>query len=199
MPPRDARRQSIQSEAEIITYVREGTLAYEDSAGRSGLISAGEFQRMTAGHAIHFGATNTSPTRWAHVFQIWLNPPVLRIEPGHEQTRFSTAERHGVLCVVASPDGQKGSLRLHQDVFLLSTILDRGQHVIRELSAGRCAWVHIVQGAVRCGELDMRAGDGAGIEAEPAVSLRASETTEVLILDLSEQASATTIDEGRSG
>ena len=198
LPPRNSRRQPIQEEADIITYVREGTLAYEDSTGRSGLISAGEFQRMTAGRGIRYGETNTSPTEWAHVFQLWLRSSEVGIGPGHEQKRFSAAERRGVMCVVASPDGQKGSLRLHQDAFLFSTILDRGQHVIHELSEGRCAWLHIVEGAARCGVMAMGTGDGAGIEGEPAVSLTASEETEALILDLREPASAGAIGEKKN-
>lgn len=190
LPPRISHRQPIQEEAEIITYVREGTLAYEDSTGRSGLISAGEFQRMTASRGIRYGETNTSPTEWAHVFQLWLRPSGVGLGPGHEQKRFSAAERRGVLCVVASPDGQNGSLQIHQDAFLFSTILDRGQHVVHELPDGRCAWLHIVQGAARCGAMAMGTGDGAGIEGEPGISLTASEETEVLLLDLGEFASS---------
>jgi redox-sensitive bicupin YhaK (pirin superfamily) len=189
VPPQTSHRKPVPEEAEIITYVREGTLAYEDSTGRSGLLVAGEFQRMTAGRGIRYGETNTSPTEWAHVFQLWLRPSVVGLEPGHEQRLFSIAERRGLLRVVASPDGQNGSLLIHQDALLFSTILDRGQHVVHELSEGRCAWLHIVQGTVRCGAVTMGTGDGAGIEAEPGVSLTASEETEVLLLDVAKTTS----------
>lgn len=184
LPPRTSRRQPLRVDTEVITYVREGTLAYEDSTGRAGLISAGEFQRMTAGRGIRYGETNASPTEWAHVFQIWLRPSVVGLVAGHEQKRFSFAERRGALCVVASPDGQKGSLLIHQDAFLFSTILGRGQHLIHELADGRCAWLHIVQGAVRCGDIGMSTGDGAGMTGEQAVSMTATEETELLLLDL---------------
>jgi quercetin 2,3-dioxygenase len=197
LPPQTAYRQPILEEAEIITYVRGGTLVYEDSTGRSGLISAGEFQRMTHGRGVRYGETNSSPTDWAHVFQLWLRPSVVGLGPGHEQKRFSVAQRRGVLCVVASPDGQHGSLRIHQNACLYSAILNRGQHVIHELVDRRCAWLHIVQGAVRCGETAMATGDGAGIEAEPAVSLSATEETEILLLDLGEFASTGSPSEAR--
>jgi redox-sensitive bicupin YhaK (pirin superfamily) len=189
LPPQTSHRKPIREEAEIITYVREGTLAYEDSTGRSGLLSTGEFQRMTAGRGIRYGETNTSPTEWARVFQIWLRPSVVGLAPGHEQKHFSIAERRGLLRVVASPDGRNGSLPIHQDALLFSTILDRGQHVVHELYEGRCAWLHVVEGTARCGTVTMGTGDGAGIEAEPSVSLTASEETEVLLLDLAKSAS----------
>jgi hypothetical protein len=186
-PPGGGRRLKGQ-EAEIITYVREGTLAYQDATGQPGVIRAGEFQRMTAGSAIRYSETNASPTNWTHVFQICLRPAVAGLEAGHEQKRFSAAERSGILCVVASPDGRKGSLRIHQDALLHSAILHPGQHLIHELSWGRNAWLHIIQGEATLDTITLETGDGAGISDERAVSLTAHEETEILLLDLAELA-----------
>lgn len=86
--------------------------------------------------------------------------------------------------ILASPEDRNGSLRIHLEASLFSTILDRGRHEAHELSEGRCAWLHIVERTARCGAMTMGKGDGAGIEAEPGVSLTASEETEVLFLDL---------------
>src|SRR5687768_3813707 len=47
---------------EIITYVLDGALAYNDSTGRSGVIQAGEFQLVTSGRGVRHGDTNASPT-----------------------------------------------------------------------------------------------------------------------------------------
>jgi redox-sensitive bicupin YhaK (pirin superfamily) len=179
--PRHARR-----DAEIVTYVREGALAYDDSMGRSGVVHAGEFQRMTTGDGIRHSETNASRTDWAHVFQIWLRPSEVGLDFGQEQKRFSAAERRGTLRIVASPDARRGSLRIHQDALMYSAMLDPGQHVVHELSTGRSAWLHLVQGEVTLGDVVLTTGDGAGITAERAVSLTAREGTEVLLLDLGE-------------
>jgi quercetin 2,3-dioxygenase len=170
--------------AEIVTYVREGALAYEDSMGRSGVIHAGEFQRMTPGRGIHHSETNASRTDNAHVFHIGLRPWEADLDSGHEQKRFSAAQRRGVLCVVASPDARKGSLHIHQDALMYSAMLDPGQHLVHELSQGRRAWLHLVQGEVSIGDLVLTAGDGVGISAERAVSLTAREEAEILLVDL---------------
>jgi redox-sensitive bicupin YhaK (pirin superfamily) len=183
--PQGGRRRKGE-EAEIITYVREGTLTYQDSTGQLGLIRAGEFQRMTAGKAIHYRETNASSTDSAHVFQIDLRPAAVGLEPGHEQKRFSAAERSGKLCVVASPDGRKGSLRVHQDALLHSAILQPGQHLIHELPAGRSAWLHIVQGQATLDTITLETGDGAGVSDERAVSLTAHEETELLLLEVAQ-------------
>jgi hypothetical protein len=164
--------------------VREGALAYEDSMGRSGVIHAGEFQRMTPGRGIHHSQTNASRTDDAHVFQIGLRPWEADLDSGQEQKRFSAAQRRGGLCVVASPDARKGSLRIHQDALMYSAMLDPGQHLVHELSQGRRAWLHLVQGEVSIGDLVLTAGDGVGISAERAVSLTAREEAEILLVDL---------------
>ena len=185
-PPGAGVRLHPRSGGEVITYVLEGALAQEDSSGRSGVIYMGEFQRLIAGRGIRRSETNASRTKWAHVFQIWLCPPRPGIEPGYEQKRFSGAQRRGLLCVVASPDGRQGSLRVHQDALIYSSLLDPGQHLVHELTQGRSAWLHIVRGEATFGDFVLATGDGVGVTAEPAVSLTAREGTEILLVDLSE-------------
>ena len=104
--------------------------------------------------------------------------------PGHEQKRFSAADRRGALCVVASPDARRGSLRVHQDALLYSAMLSPGKHVVHELGQGRCAWLHLVEGEVTLGDVVLSTGDGAGVTAERAVSLTARVETEILLVDL---------------
>ncbi len=175
-----------QYEAEILTFVREGAVAYDDSLGHSGVIHAGEFHRMTATRAVRHTGVNASRTECAHVFQLWVRPSPVRTEPAHEQKRFSTAERRGGLRLVAAPDGRRGSLRVQADALLYSALLDLGQHVVHELPLRRNAWLHLVQGEVTLGDLVLTAGDGAGVTAERAVSLTARKDTEILLLDLGE-------------
>jgi len=184
LPPGGGVPRHPHHDAEVVTYVHEGALAFEDSTGCSGVIHGGEFQRMTARRDTRHSETNASRTDWVHVFQLWLRPSEAGLQHGHEQKRFSAAERRGGLCVIASPDARRGSLRIHQDVLMYSSMLDPGQHVVHELSPGRSAWLHLVQGEVTLGDIVLGTGDGAGITTERAVSLTAREETEFLLLDL---------------
>ena len=172
---------------EVVTYVREGALAQEDSTGRSGVVQAGEFQRLTTRPGVRTHARNASLTDRAHVFQLSLGPLKPGFGASHEQRRFSAAQRRGKLCVVASPDGRRGSLRVDQDALMFSALLSTGQHVIHELSPARSAWLHVVQGEAAIDGLLLTSGDGVGITAERAVSLTAREETEILLVDLGEQ------------
>jgi redox-sensitive bicupin YhaK (pirin superfamily) len=176
------------SDAEIVIYVCGGALAYDDSTGRAGVIQAGEFRRTTAGRGRRQHETNASRRDWAHVFQIWLRATEGAVDRGHEQKRFSTADRRGELCVVASPDARRGSLRLNQDAVLYSAILEPGRHVVHELSQRRSAWLHILEGDATLGDIVLSTGDGAGVTAERAVSLTARVQTEILLLDLGDRA-----------
>ncbi len=182
VPPRAVMEQSTQGE-ETITYLREGTLEYQDSTGRAGLIHAGEFQRTTAGRGFRYSEINPSPTQSAQVFRVILRC-VSSLAPGHEWRRFTVAERRGVLCVVASPDARRGSLKVSEDTVLYSVILRRGQHVLHELAGHRRVWLHVVQGSVRLAEFTLNAGDGAGIADERAVSVTAHRESEVLLVDV---------------
>jgi redox-sensitive bicupin YhaK (pirin superfamily) len=186
LPPRADIPRHGRDQAEIVTYVREGALAYEDSMGHSGVIHAGEFQRMIAARGARHSEANASRADWAHVFQIRLRRSPTELEPGREQKRFSTAERRGGFCVVASPDARKGSLRLRQDARMYSALLEPGQHVVHELIPERAAWLHVVQGEIALGDLVLTAGDGAGVTTERAVSLTAREDSEILLFDVAD-------------
>jgi len=173
-----------ERDAEIITYVLEGSLVYDDSLGRSGVLHAGEFRRMTAGRGARFTEMNPSKTDRAHFFQLWLRSPDAGAKPVHEQKRFSAAERRGRLCLVASPDARIGSLHLREDTLVYSALLERGHHIAYDLALGRAAWLHVVTGQVTLGDAALSAGDGAGISEERPVSFTAREETEILLLDL---------------
>ncbi len=120
----------------------------------------------------------------AHVFQSCITPDGSAVKPNTERNRFPFADRKGALRLVASPDGRDGSLSIHQDVQIYSSILLVGHHPIHELSRGRAAWLHIVQGRVLLQEHVLGTGDAAALEDESAVSFTAQIPSEILLFDL---------------
>jgi redox-sensitive bicupin YhaK (pirin superfamily) len=184
LPPGGSLRSRPARDLEIVTYVREGALTFQDSMGRAGVIQAGEFQCSTERLGVRRTESNPSRTDTAHVFRMFLRPAPEGLEPSHEQRRFSAAERRGGLRVVAAPDARGGSLRVCSDALVYSALLDLGKHVVHALAPGRGAWVHVVKGAVTLDELVLTTGDGAGVRSERALSLTAREDTELLLLDV---------------
>jgi redox-sensitive bicupin YhaK (pirin superfamily) len=184
LPPGAGVTLRPQHDAEIVTYVREGALAHEDSGGRSGVLRADEFQRVSAGRGLRHSETNPSGTDWTHVFQMWLHPSQAGLRRDHEQRRFDTSERRGALRLVASPNGRGGSLGLRLDALIYSALIDAGRHVAHELAPGRSAWVHVVRGEAKLDQFVLATGDGAGVRADRSVSIEARPETEILLLDL---------------
>lgn len=171
---------------EIITYVISGTLAHKDNLGNGSLIRPGDVQRMTAGTGILHSEFNPSDTDPVHLLQIWIVPNQKGLTPGYEQKAFSTLERHGQWCLLASSDGRKGSVTVHQDMALYGTILPVGAQLGFELPAQRKAWVQVASGVVQLNGQILEAGDGAALDlGEPELLLEGlSRESEVLLFDL---------------
>ncbi len=167
---------------EILTYVIEGNLEHSDSMGNGSVIKAGEFQRMTAGSGVTHSEFNQSADDSLHLLQIWITPSDTGLTPGYEQRRFD--DRRNVLRLVAATDGRDGSLTIHQDVSVYSTVLDAGVSLEHTLGAGRHAWAQVVRGSLQVNGLSMSAGDGARLNDEEPITLSANEEAELLLFDL---------------
>lgn len=169
---------------EIVTYVLSGALAHRDSLGTGSTIRPGELQRMTAGTGIRHSEFNPSAAEPVHLYQIWLEPEREGLEPSYEQRAFPEEERLNRLRLVASPDGQDGSLVIRQDARLYLATLDGGREVRHELTPGRHAWLQVLRGGVGLDGLALSAGDGAAVGDEPGLAIRADGRSEVLLFDL---------------
>ncbi len=169
---------------EILSYVLEGGLAHRDSTGGGGVITPGDVQRMSAGTGVMHSEFNASRSEPVHFLQIWLLPERRGIPPGYEQKHFPAEQRKGQLRLIASPDAAEGSLRIHQDARVYTTLLGSGEAVTHALAPGRHAWVQVARGQVRLGDVLLAAGDGAAVSDEDAVTLTGEAPSEVLLFDL---------------
>jgi len=169
---------------EIISYVVAGKLAHKDSTGVSSIIYPGDVQRMSAGTGVRHSEFNPSDTEPTHFLQIWIQPEREGLPPSYEQRTFPEADRRGTLRLVASRNGQDGSVTVHQDVRLYVSTLDAGEALTHRLGDDRHAWVQVVRGAVVLNGTPLTAGDGAAVSKEAVLQLRATDATELLLFDL---------------
>jgi quercetin 2,3-dioxygenase len=169
---------------EIISYVLDGALQHRDSMGTGTVIHPGEVQRMSAGTGVTHSEFNASTDTVVHFLQIWLVPRQRGLEPGYEQKSFDGLKEIGRLRLVASPDGQDGSITIHTDARLYVGLFD--QRTAAELSVpkGRHAWVQVARGKARVNGYQLAAGDGAALSEEPTVQLEGVDSAEVLVFDL---------------
>jgi len=169
---------------EIISYVLEGGLAHKDSMGNGSVIRPGDVQRMSAGTGVHHSEFNASDREGVHFLQIWIEPSVRGVKPSYEEKRFDADSKRGRLRLIASPDGRDGSVTVHQDALLYSTVLDADAPVELDLQAGRRAYVHVIRGEVVVNGERLATGDAMKIAGTGRVRLENAIKAEVLLFDL---------------
>jgi redox-sensitive bicupin YhaK (pirin superfamily) len=169
---------------EILSYVLDGALEHKDSMGTGAVIRPGDVQRMTAGTGVTHSEYNASRKDPVHFLQIWLLPDRRGIAPGYEQKAFPAEGKAGRLRLVASPDGDGGSLTIHTDARVLAGVFDAGQAAEHMLAPGRHAWVHVVRGSARVNGAALGAGDAAALSEERTVRIEGIDAGEVLVFDL---------------
>ncbi len=169
---------------EIITYVLSGELEHRDSLGNGEVIRPGEVQYMAAGTGIEHSEFNPSRTESVHLMQIWIRPDRRGTSPRYEQRPFPSIGDAGRLTLLASGDGREGSIRINQDASLFAAKLDAGQQATHRLAAGRAAWLQVLRGSIDLNGQSLKAGDGAAVTDELAITVRAGDAAEVLLFDL---------------
>ncbi len=169
---------------EIISYVLEGALEHKDSMNNGSVIRPGDVQRMSAGKGVLHSEFNPSKDARVHFLQIWIQPNVTGAAPSYEEKHFDAASKRGRLRLVASPDGEAGSVRLHQDARLYAALLDGTEQVTHSLANGRRAYVHVARGSVTVNGEALDAGDAAKITQTDRVILEHGRQAEVLVFDL---------------
>lgn len=169
---------------EIVTYMIDGSLEHKDSMGNGSVIRPGELQRMTAGSGIFHSEFNHSSAEQAHLLQIWILPEKNGLEPGYEQKLFPREEKLNQWRIVGSRDGRDGSLTIHQDVNLWSTVLDENVEIDYTFDGSRSGFLQVVRGTVEIDGEQLSAGDAVATQDQRAFSVRAIEESELLLFDM---------------
>lgn len=170
---------------EIITYVLEGELAHKDSMGNGSVIRPGDVQRMSAGSGVMHSEFNHSQERTTHLLQIWIEPNARGIVPGYEEKRFPAEEKRGRLRLIASADGQDGSVMLHQDVKLYAGLFDGAENACLAIPDGHRVYVHVARGEINVNGKTLHEGDALKGVGEKEIQLTQGIDAEVLVFDLS--------------
>ncbi len=169
---------------EIVTYVLDGAVRHRDSLGNGSVIEAGEVQRMSAGTGVTHSEFNASASAPLHLLQVWIEPDRRGHQPGYEQRRFAQDRKRGRMLLIASPDGRDNSLRLNQDARIYAGVVESGGSLEIALAPSRHGYLHLIRGAATLNGIAMRAGAGAKIVDESALTLAAVEESEALWFDL---------------
>lgn len=169
---------------EIITYILSGKLRHQDSMGNSSVIGVGDVQRMTAGTGVRHSEFNASSNEPVHLLQIWIVPAENGLPPSYEEKYFSIEQKENQWCLIVSPNGDKGSVTIYQDVRVYATNLAQDNTLEISLKQKRCAYCQVARGEVTLDGQTLIAGDAAMLEEENQFKLTASKDAELILFDL---------------
>lgn len=182
---RDRRGQGFgthpHKDMEILTYVLSGTVEHQDSMGNKEQIQAGEFQIMSAGTGVRHSEYNANQDRPLHLYQIWIIPDQVGLEPRYEQRMFDAPQGRQL---VLSPDARDGSLKVFQDMTLSRWALNKGEQGEYPIAAGRRIWIQVVRGKVSVNGQAAGISDAFAVWDESALTIQADEESEILLFDL---------------
>lgn len=183
---------------ETVTYVLEGEVLHEDSAGHRGTIKPGGVQWMTAGGGVVHSETPSAATLEhggrAHGFQIWVNLPA-RLKMTRPRYQELGAEQ---IPTAATPDGLakvkviagealgvRAAIDTHTPIVYQDWSLEPDADVTIALDSAQRALVYVFAGSARVGDRaeDVREGQLAVLGAGDAVRLRGgAEQARLLLL-----------------
>ncbi len=167
---------------EIVTWVLSGRLEHRDSEGNHGVLYPGLAQRMSAGRGIRHSEMNASPDEPVHFVQMWVLPDTAGVDPGYEQRDLNAELAEGGLVAIASGQGHRGAVAIHQrDAVLWGARLATGGSIV--VPAAPHVHVFVALGA---GTLDgadpLSQGDAARLTAAAERTFSATtDGTEILV------------------
>jgi redox-sensitive bicupin YhaK (pirin superfamily) len=169
---------------EIVTYIRQGAITHRDNLGNHGRTEAGDVQVMHAGTGITHAEYNeeTIPTR---LFQIWITPDRRGVTPGWGTKSFPRGNTGFSVVASGRPgDAQSDALPLYADAAVLAGTFAAGQTIELTLAPGRGAYLVPVTGSITVNGIEAGARDGVAISGETKVTIKATEATELVVVDL---------------
>ena len=171
------------SDIEGITYVVEGTFRHEDNLGTGGILPAGSVQRMSMGTGAWHSEQNASETEPMRFIQMWILPAQRGLSPSVEQKVFTTQERTDQLLEVLSPGGGD-AVTVHRDARVLVARLNPGAEVEHTFGDGRGGYLYLIEGLISANAEKLETGDAAKIRDESSLTLRAADTSELILVEV---------------
>jgi hypothetical protein len=168
---------------EIVTYMVDGELTHRDSMGNTEVIRRGEVQYMCAGTGVAHSEFNASPTKVAHLLQIWIEPQELNLKPAYGQKSFLPEFQTGKLVKVLSNDGSDGSVAIKQNARLWVGWLSE-QTLKLPLKKERHGWLQVIKGEIELQNEVLKPGDAVAMTHEEEPEIRVKEGSEILFFDL---------------
>ena len=178
-------------DTEILTWVLDGSLVHEDSAGNRGLVVPGLAQRMSAGSGIVHTERNDAyrldpscPATPVRFVQMWLRPDTPGGSPSYQQRELDLNDLDRSWLPVASGQHSDAAVRLDSSGSTLwVTRLRPGTS--RLLPGGRLQHVYLADGEVVVESIGrLEAGDALRLTGDGQLRLTGVRAAELLVWEM---------------
>lgn len=176
---------------EIISIVLEGALEHRDSMGNSGVIHAGEVQRMSAGTGVTHSEFNHSKEEAMRFLQIWIYPNKLGIKPEYEQKSFSSEQKANNFLPVVSGFNEPGSINIHQEARLSLAHIGDGQTITYSMFQPlNYLYVFMMSGRAEIEGYELAKGDALAQTGGDNLEVSSLENSDILVIEVPEKPSS---------
>jgi redox-sensitive bicupin YhaK (pirin superfamily) len=186
---------------EIISFIRSGAIAHQDSAGNKGVTKAGEVQVMSAGTGIVHSEYNRTKDPLT-LYQIWIETNKSNVTPRWESKKFPTQQTEALTLLASGYTKDKGeALFINQEARIYGGKLAKG--TIVEHNITHQAYILASNGmfkvedstsnylgrniasnkASNTGTVTMNKGDGMEVTHSSSILLSATTDCEIIIID----------------
>ena len=174
---------------EIITIPLEGSLKHKDSMSNTWIpLHTGEVQVMSAGSGVYHSERNNSSLDFINLFQLWIIPDKMNIDPAYDQKKFEKEDRKNRLqTLVSSHDDREDqtSLKINQDARISRIDLDGGKSFeYLPKSDQHGVYVMLISGAAKIGDQELSTRDAIGVWETDSFDLQAQEESELLLIEV---------------
>lgn len=172
---------------EIITIPLEGVVSHKDSMGHSGEIKKGEVQVMSAGRGVRHSEHNASQDEVLKLFQIWIEPNEVNVEPRYDQKTFSYQDSKDQWTQLISPMGalEESGIKIYQDAYINISPLSEGKTISYKVKGeNQGLYILVSEGEVKIeGEL-LKTRDAMSITDTSEIKIEAQYDSEILVLEV---------------
>jgi hypothetical protein len=147
---------------EIVTIPLSGALEHKDSTGNSGVLYEGDVQIMSAGYGVEHSEFNHHKDTELRLFQIWVLPKEMDIEPRYDQATFTKESRLDKWLTIVSP--VKGeALWLNQETwFKLADFSRETNTSLKKESDSSGIYLMVIEGEAKIGNDILGKRDAGG-------------------------------------
>lgn len=170
---------------EIISYVVNGELTHGDSMGNKNTITRGHVQYMSAGTGVYHSEHNLGKDE-LRFLQIWILPDKKGYNSNYGDYRFNWDNRQNTWLHMVSSKTGNAPIKINQDMNIFSLELEKGKEAAFPVNTGRQAYLVQIEGSSVINDIRLADRDGMEI-VEEGISIRAEETSHILILEMNKQ------------